>query len=57
MKHKIGKEFFMNVLSIIVINLVIGFSVANVDNFGHLGGLVGGVVITYLLGNVKNIAQ
>ncbi|OBR95957.1 rhomboid protease GluP [Clostridium ragsdalei P11] len=57
MKHKIGKEFLMNVLSIIVVNLIIGFSIANVDNFGHLGGLVGGIVITYLLGNVKNIAQ
>lgn len=57
MKHKIGKEFFMSVLSIIVLNLIIGFSVANVDNFGHLGGLVGGIIMTYLLGNVKNIAR
>lgn len=57
MKHKIGKEFLMNVISIIVVNLIIGFSIANVDNFGHLGGLVGGVVITYFIGQCKNIAQ
>lgn len=47
----------MNVISIIVVNLIIGFSIANVDNFGHLGGLVGGVVITYFIGQCKNIAQ
>lgn len=55
MKHRIGKEFFINVLSIIVVNLIIGFSVTNVDNFGHLGGLIGGICTTYLLGNEKTL--
>ena len=32
-------------LAILVINLILGFSVANVDNWGHMGGLAGGVII------------
>ncbi len=50
MKHRIGKDFIINIMSVIAINLVIGFSIANVDNFGHLGGLIGGTIITLLIG-------
>ncbi|QQZ10860.1 rhomboid family intramembrane serine protease [Heyndrickxia vini] len=32
----------MNVIIVIIINLVFGFSVSGIDNYGHLGGLVGG---------------
>lgn len=32
----------MNVAILIVINLAYGFSVSNVDNAGHIGGLIGG---------------
>ena len=39
----------MNIMSVIAVNLIIGFSIANVDNFGHLGGLVGGIVMSWLL--------
>ena len=34
-------------LAILVINLVLGFSVTNVDNWGHLGGLAGGAIIAF----------
>lgn len=44
MKNSIGKDFIRNILSVIVVNLIIGFSIANVDNFGHIGGLLGGIV-------------
>ncbi len=50
MKDRIGKGFITNIMSVILINLFMGFSMSNVDNFGHLGGLVGGSVITLLLG-------
>lgn len=49
MKDRVRKDFIMNILSVIVINLVIGFSIPNVDNFGHLGGLVGGMLSAFLL--------
>lgn len=53
MKQQIGKGFIMNIMSVIIMNLIIGFSIANVDNFGHLGGLLGGIFITYLLDGIK----
>ncbi|NMM65051.1 rhomboid family intramembrane serine protease [Clostridium sp. P21] len=50
MKDRIGRGFLTNIMSVIAINLFMGFSMSNVDNFGHLGGLVGGTAITLLLG-------
>ena len=32
-------------LTILLINLALGFSVSNVDNWGHMGGLAGGVIV------------
>lgn len=49
MRRNIGKEFLRNIFSVIVINLIIGFSIPNVDNFGHLGGLIGGTIISLAL--------
>ncbi len=40
----------MNVLYVAGINLLIGFSTSGVDNFGHLGGLLGGVLFTWFGG-------
>lgn len=44
MKKRIGKSFFNNILTVIVINLIIGLSLPDIDNFGHVGGLLGGIV-------------
>jgi len=40
----------MNVLYVAGINLLIGFSTTGVDNFGHLGGLLGGALFTWFGG-------
>ncbi len=40
----------MNVLYIAGINLLIGFSATGIDNFGHLGGILGGVLFTWFGG-------
>jgi rhomboid protease GluP len=53
MKRQVGRGFIVNIMFVIIMNLMIGFSVANVDNFGHLGGLIGGISITWLLGKMK----
>ncbi|PRR77144.1 Rhomboid protease GluP [Clostridium liquoris] len=49
LKDQVGKSFVSNIISVIFVNLLIGFSVANVDNFGHLGGLIGGTIIGALI--------
>lgn len=40
----------MSVLYIAAINLFIGFTSTGIDNFGHLGGLLGGVLFTWFGG-------
>ncbi len=40
----------MNLLYIAVINLLIGFTTVGVDNFGHIGGLLGGLAFTWFGG-------
>ncbi len=42
-----GQEVLRSMLVVLVLNLVIGLSLANVDNWGHLGGLVGGAVMAW----------
>jgi len=49
MKNRIGKDFLVNVVSVITINLFIGFSLSMVDNYGHLGGLIGGLISSLAL--------
>ncbi|MCT8978340.1 rhomboid family intramembrane serine protease [Clostridium sp. CX1] len=47
MKNAVGKNFMFNIASVIVVNLILGFSMPNIDNFGHLGGLIGGIAVSY----------
>jgi rhomboid protease GluP len=53
MRENIGRGFLRNIISVIVINLFIGFSLPNIDNYAHLGGLLGGTIITLLLGKIR----
>jgi rhomboid protease GluP len=47
-RHKIQKRYLSSLIQIIIINLFIGLSIENIDNFGHIGGLLGGVLIGYI---------
>jgi len=45
------RGMLFNIAFILVINLMIGFSAnTNIDNFGHLGGLLGGFIFSSLAG-------
>ncbi len=45
-----GSVIIKKVVPVILLNLLIGFSISGIDNFGHIGGLVGGVLISMALG-------
>ncbi len=44
-----GKKAFGNIITIAVVNLVIGMS-PGIDNWGHIGGLLGGVIFAWFGG-------
>lgn len=46
MKNSIGKQFMNSILQVIAINIFIGLALPNIDNFGHMGGLLGGLVVS-----------
>lgn len=48
-KGKTGNAFIRSILSVIFINIFIGATLPNIDNFAHIGGLVGGMLIAFLV--------
>lgn len=46
----LGTVLKSQVIPLIVLNLIIGFTVSGIDNAAHIGGLVGGYLITMALG-------
>lgn len=44
-----GRAIVQNMLVVIGINLVLGLSVPGIDNWGHMGGLIGGTAVAYTL--------
>lgn len=53
-KKQVAREFISNIISVILVNLIIGFSMANIDNVGHLGGLIGGIIISSIVWKNKS---
>lgn len=47
-RNKMQKKYISSLLQVIAVNLFIGMSVQNIDNFAHVGGLIGGMVIGYI---------
>lgn len=56
-KENIGKQFMINILQVIVLNIVVGLTVSNIDNYGHLGGLIVGVIMSFLVFKKKVICS
>ncbi|MFL2664600.1 MAG: rhomboid family intramembrane serine protease [Dehalococcoidia bacterium] len=45
----IGKQYLISIVSIIIISLIFGFISTGIDNAAHLGGMIGGFVISLVL--------
>lgn len=48
-----GDGMIKNIISVIAINIFIGFTIPNIDNFAHLGGVLGGIVLGLLLRHIE----
>jgi len=46
----LGATIRRTILPVIIINLIIGFMSTGIDNAAHIGGLVGGILISMLVG-------
>ncbi|MGM9834722.1 MAG: rhomboid family intramembrane serine protease [Bacilli bacterium] len=46
----IGQAIKSQIIPIIILNLFLGFTFANIDNAAHIGGLVGGYLATVIVG-------
>ena len=46
----LGNVLKSQIIPLILINLIYGFMVPGIDNFGHIGGLIGGILATKALG-------
>lgn len=46
----LGNTLKSQIIPIIIINLVLGFSIAGIDQFAHLGGLAGGLIMSMAMG-------
>ena len=56
--NKIEKSYMMNIVQVIIINIIIGVSLSNIDNFAHLGGLiVGGVTALIVKSNLEESSK
>lgn len=47
---RLGQQRLWDVIGVALYNLVFGFITPGIDNLGHLGGLVSGVVLGWLIG-------
>ena len=54
-RSKVGKSYMKNILETIGLNVVIGITIPNIDNFAHMGGLIVGFIVSLILFKRKEI--
>jgi rhomboid protease GluP len=46
----LGSTVKTQIIPLIIVNLLIGFSIPGIDQFAHLGGLIGGIIMSMTVG-------
>lgn len=46
----LGNALRSQIIPVILINLIIGFTITDIDNFAHIGGLIGGIFASMAVG-------
>jgi len=42
------------IVPIVIYNLFLGFFLDGIDMWGHIGGLIGGLIMSYIVGTIDN---
>ena len=50
----IGAMIRSQIVPIVIYNLLMGFFISGIDMWGHIGGLIGGLIASYILGTIEN---
>ena len=50
----IGAMIKSQILPIVIYNLLMGFFISGIDMWGHIGGLIGGIIAANMLGTIEN---
>lgn len=50
----IGSIIKSQILPIVIYNLLLGFFISGIDMWGHVGGLIGGIITANMLGTIEN---
>ena len=50
----IGALVKSQVIPIVMYNLLMGFFIPGIDMWGHIGGLIGGIIVANMLGTIEN---
>ena len=53
-RNYLGSMVRSQIIPIVIYNLLIGFFISGIDMWGHIGGLIGGLVISYIVGTIDN---
>ena len=44
-RKRLNKKYLSSLLQVVAVNLFIGFSIIGIDNYAHIGGLIGGALM------------
>lgn len=48
-RYRIGKSYVKNIIQTIGLNIILGVTIPNIDNFAHFGGLTIGIITTFII--------